>query len=264
MEDAYSSFVRLCVEGTKRLDIFAACAHSRETAIKRTWTPDSVSLNRLEILEDDLRVADPDRPSTYPKTTFTYNVSDSTKCEARFATNLSSITVSRFMWEEIWKIPAPFIEYWKNWESNTEAEDAFRRHCQHFRAEMTELSCIHGTYDRVTDFDELILQVLLLSRERVRDGLDFTKPCLGIFKDWMTLKDHLLETGDAPSAKALLTVESSNSTEPSWSKEESLFVSMPDLSLVSELKRIRLIGPRFGSFCAPVEIDICCENFDYS
>jgi hypothetical protein len=80
----------------------------------------------------------------------------------------------------------------------------------------------------------------------------------------MTLKDHLLETGDTLSAKALPTVESSNSTEPSWSKEDSLFVSMPDLSVVSELKRIRLIGPKFRSFCAPVRMDICCENVDYS
>ena len=120
---------------------------------------------------------------------------------------------------------------------------------------MTMLSRIHGTYDRMIDFDKLLLAGLFLHPKRGRNGVGFIKPRLRIFKDWMTLKDHLSEIVDVPSGKALSTVDYNRGTEPVGSEEDSPFVVFLP-STVNELNGARLISPRFARICAPVETDL--------
>jgi len=113
------------------------------------------------------------------KTDFTYDVSDGTECGARFSPDLKFINVSGFIWEEICTV---YSKELKGWEYSIKRDEIFRGHCQHFKTLMKELSRLYG-YETETDFDELLLHTLLLTCHRVREGLNFTKPWLAMFKE---------------------------------------------------------------------------------
>lgn len=127
VEDVYSSFVKAVVRATKRLDILGICCANQGHYVQRTWTPDSTSKIGTSILTSDII-----RSLQWELENWTYNVSPDVECVARFATDLSTLTVLGLIWDEV--ISVSSNELREPWDRNI-----FRQHCHsilHFSEEI--------------------------------------------------------------------------------------------------------------------------------
>jgi hypothetical protein len=103
IEAVYSSFVREIVENTKRLDILSFCGGDGKS-IEQSWVP---NWSQFSIPFDSKhgRLAEYIRTGTQMYATYLenlpFNATPGPFCDAHFADDLSTLTVSGFLWTEI-------------------------------------------------------------------------------------------------------------------------------------------------------------------
>ena len=103
VEDVWSSFVKEVIQSTKRLEILGFCDGTRAKHCERTWTLNCCPKNGEEnfsqcVLASDIRHSDPVLPLN---SQLQFNVAGDTKADFQFAEDLSTLSVSGFVWAEI-------------------------------------------------------------------------------------------------------------------------------------------------------------------
>jgi hypothetical protein len=103
VENVWSSFVREVIQSTKRLDILGFCDGQRSENCGRTWTLNCCPGEGqgdffMSILATDIQYSDPTLPMTKQ---LCFDVTPGVTATFRFANDLSTLTVSGFVWTEI-------------------------------------------------------------------------------------------------------------------------------------------------------------------
>jgi Heterokaryon incompatibility protein (HET) len=205
VEDVYSSFVRAVVEATKRLDILGTCYREKESEyVRRTWTTDWTILIHPGILTRDIMASVV--PELYE---FTYDVTPGVECTARFADDLSTLTVTGFVWDQIVFVSSTL--------SGTEpdSEAVFKKDCQ----EILNLAKETWTEDKghrlTADCEDVLLKILVWNIKDERAGKIFPDTWKTSFRRWI-MDETLTGTNTIPGAVSgeAQILPSSNETVP--------------------------------------------------
>jgi hypothetical protein len=173
VEDVYSSFVKSVVTATKRIDILGFGHQERKTNVRRTWTPDwSCGYNECILTED---ISD---STLWKSENWTFNVSRGSDCKAKISANLSTLTVSGILWDEI-------IVVSSNKFGDAEHRNFFRYDCQ----SILNLSRLIGrrtnVYHSEEELDLILLEILTLDRKAVLAETKLPDFWVERFRVWM-------------------------------------------------------------------------------
>jgi len=182
VENVYSSFVQAVVRATKRLDILGLCYLGQGHYVQRTWTPDWTGHINESILMCDIAGS-----VIWESEDWTFNVSPGFECAASFATDLSSLTVSGLLWDEVRYVSSN--ELHEPWDRNT-----FRQHCNSILNLSEEIRKRTKIYASYLDLDALLLEILMLDRDAVREKRMETQIWIERFRDWMKGNEKCLLT----------------------------------------------------------------------
>lgn len=175
VEDVFSSLVRAIVEATQRLDILGLCFQEKAGYIKRTWTPDwTVNLITGILAGEILRIGDtPDW--------FVFDATPGFDCIAVFAPDLSSLTVTGIVLEEIALTSSEFKD------TAGDDQQQFKSDCRKMLSLSKEWrSCSVGRrLPQDTDFESLLLRTLTTTGREELERIDLHSNWKPFFQNWI-------------------------------------------------------------------------------
>jgi len=186
VERVYASFVRSVVQATKRLDILGLCTPHERTPdglIQRSWVPDWTNgRNIYGTLATEILSSGGDKPYK-----FTYDATPGIHCDVRFTTDLSSMTVTGFLWDRIHFVSSA-LEINDDIVGNL---GAFKSECRI----ILDLAHKHRTKADLdgVDLEETLLKALVSSRKYERDGMLQVNDWRDYFREWLMGDDSELE-----------------------------------------------------------------------
>jgi hypothetical protein len=168
VEDVYSSLVRAVVEATQRLDILGLCSRSEHGRIQRTWTPDWTN-GRVGILDGEIMLM---------KDWFNFDATPDFDGIATFASDLSSLTVTGFIFDHIVLMSSAY-EY-----GDFIAMEQFKADCRKMLELLEERRARHGdqALPQGKDIEELLLRTVMNNTVMEEKPYDDWRP---FFQDWM-------------------------------------------------------------------------------
>jgi hypothetical protein len=187
VEDVYSSFIRAVVEATKRLDILGTCYREKESGyVKRTWTTDWTIHLDFGILVRDIMHSS--IPRLYE---FTYDVTPGVECTARFADDLSALTVTGFVWDQIVFVSSTLSR------TKPDSEAVFKKDCQEILNLAKETWTEDKDHRQTADCEDVLLKTLVWDMEDERNGKTFPDTWKKSFRRWI-MDETLTGTNTIP------------------------------------------------------------------
>jgi hypothetical protein len=230
VEDVYSSFIRAVVEATKRLDILGTCYREKESGyVRRTWTTDWTIWIDLGMLQRD--IANSDVPRLYE---FTYDVTPGVECTARFADDLSTLTVTGFVWDQIFFASSTL-------SAKTDSTAAFKKDCREILSQAKETRAKNQGHCQAADCEDVLLKILVWDQQDERAGKTIPDTWKTSFRRWImdeTLTGTNTSAGVVSGDPGILT-----STSEAVTDDDSEFTSAFHESMGS---RYRVILTRDG------------------
>jgi hypothetical protein len=213
VEDVYSSFVRAVVEATKRLDILGTCYREKESGhVRRTWTTDWTIWIDIGILVGD--IMNSGLPRLYE---FTYDVTPGVECTARFADDLSTLTVTGFVWDQIFFVSSTLSD------TEPDSEAVFKKDCQEILNLAKETWTEDKDHCQTADCEDIHLKTLVWDMEDERNGKIFPDTWKTSFRRWImdeTLTGTNTSAGVVSGDSGILT-----STSEAVTDDDSEFTS---------------------------------------
>lgn len=180
VQDVYSSLVQSIVLGTRRLGILSACewrrkcetgreCENKNELVSRSWTPDWTAVFHGSILK--VPPVTTQLGSEYGSVTLkhNYHAAGETDAQARFAEDLSTMTVKGFCWDTVEAVSARFVEGSSSFVNPK------------FEAQL--YSCIHAAHSKSADLDAV--QIGFLRALLKHDSSSLSESSMISFRSWL-------------------------------------------------------------------------------